>query len=88
MPPLFDLGRVFATPEAVRVTTAEQRAEALARHARGDWGDVDPEDVGANDAALGEGTRLVSVYRVGEVTIWIVTEADRSMTTVLLPDEY
>ena len=67
---------------------------SLNRHVRKDWGDVDKEDKLSNDKALKEGSRLLSAYnderfpKHGVATIWIITEADRSMTTVLFPDEY
>jgi hypothetical protein len=62
---------------------------ALGRHVRGDWGDVDDEDWQANERALTEGTRLLSVYRSGGgVKFWVITEWDRSVTTVLLPSDY
>lgn len=61
----------------------------LQRHLCGDWGDVDPEDWEANQSALEHGERLVSVYIISdELTLWIITEWDRSATTLLLPDEY
>lgn len=62
----------------------------LSRHARGDWGVVGKDDARANDWALSDGTRLLSAYllRDGTTRIWIITEADRSATTVLLPSEY
>ena len=61
----------------------------LQRHLNGDWGDLDDEDRQANDAALIHGTRLLSSYRVAPtVTLWIITEWDRSVTTLLLPSEY
>lgn len=61
----------------------------MRRHAKGDWGDLDVEDLQANDAALKSGGRLVSSYRTESGTkFWIITEADRSATTVLLPEEY
>ena len=85
------LGRVLATPGALR-TLATARVDGtayLARHAAGDWGDVDAEDWAANDRALGAGERLLSAYRLpdGE-RLWIITEADRSASTLLRPDEY
>jgi hypothetical protein len=59
------------------------------RHARGDWGDVDAHDKRANDAAVKQGTRIVSAYVLDDGTrVWIITEADRSSTTILLPEEY
>jgi hypothetical protein len=63
----------------------------LTRHARGDWGDIDPEDRGVNEAALAQGARIMSVYKLADDSderIWIITEADRSSTTVLLPSDY
>ncbi|MEM7387300.1 MAG: type I restriction endonuclease subunit M [Verrucomicrobiota bacterium] len=63
--------------------------KALARHERGDWGEVCTEDRAENEEALRRGGRLLSVYRTEEGTrFYIITEADRSSTTVLLPDEY
>ena len=63
--------------------------ESLGRHLTGDWGDVCEEDRQSNEEALKDGSRLFSVYkREGLPTIWIITEADRSATTVLFPDEY
>lgn len=58
------------------------------RHARGDWGEVDEQDRQANEAALRDGTRLMSVYTLAEQRVYIITEADRSSTTILLPEEY
>ena len=86
----FALGRTVATPGAL--ATLEQArvdpASLLARHHCGDWGEICPEDAAANNQALEEGSRLFSSYRVGEGKIWIITEADRSATTVLLPQDY
>jgi len=68
--------------------------KSLNRHVKGDWGDLDDEDKRANAQALKEGARLLSTYnddrfpRHGVATIWIITEADHSVTTVLFPDEY
>lgn len=61
---------------------------SLDRHVRGDWGDVCEEDKQANDAALVTRDRLVSAYMVAGERVWIITEADRWQTTVLLPEEY
>jgi len=63
-------------------------ASLILRHQRGDWGDVHPEDTGANDQALEDGTRLLSVYPLFDFKVWIITEADRGVTTVLLPEDY
>ncbi len=61
----------------------------LTRHLHGDWGDIGPEDARANDAALRDGDRLLSAYQVApELRLWIITECDRSATTLLLPEDY
>ena len=89
--PLFPLGRTLATPQALAVLEAHGVAPAslLERHARGDWGELCPEDVEANREALREGLRLLSSYRLAEgVKVWVITEADRSATTLLMPDDY
>jgi len=87
--PLFELGRIVSTPGALETLDAEAVADALARHHRGDWGEIDREDWQENETSLREGFRLFSVYRSKEgVTFWVITEADRSATTVLLPSEY
>jgi len=63
--------------------------ESLGRHAKGDWGDLCQEDKKENDFSLKKGFRLLSAYeRDGLPKIWIITEADKSVTTVLFPDEY
>jgi hypothetical protein len=90
-PPSVALGQVVATPGALRAFAAsgEGVAPYLRRHASGDWGDLEPEDREANNAALVSGERLLSAYWLQNRTrIWIITEADRSVTTVLLPEEY
>lgn len=82
-------GQLVATQGAVMQIEAEDVAKALIRHQSGDWGDVCPEDWAANDGALATGGRLLSSYRTaGGTKFWIITEADRSSTTVLLPEEY
>ena len=95
--PDFDLGQIVATPGALEATTDEQRLHYLGRHSIGDWGRVCPEDWQANDDAVKDGDRILSAYPIdpakpcegfGENTLWIITEADRSVTTFLLPDEY
>lgn len=87
--PLFPLGRVVATPGALSELNDEARLDALARHARGDWGDAGPEDWAENELALKDGSRLLSVYHTPDgVKFWIITEADRSNTAILLPSEY
>jgi hypothetical protein len=87
----FPLGRVGATPGALRaLEKAEQLpAEFLDRHVNGDWGDVPEEDKQENEFSVENGLRILSAYTTsaGE-KIWILTEADRSATTILLPSEY
>ncbi len=83
----FELGKVVITA-AIRESLSQLSVlGALARHAHGEWGDLDEHDWKANDAALEHGFRLRSSYREGEVRFCIITEHDRSVTTVLLPDE-
>ena len=85
----FALGRLVATPNALAQVPPDDMLASLARHASGDWGDVCPEDWQANEQALCCGSRLLSAYRTGTgVRFWIITEADRSVTTVLLPEDY
>jgi hypothetical protein len=88
---LFQLGRVVATPAALALAE-DQAADLhglLARHQRGDWGDVPPEDARENKLSVREGYRIQSSYQVapGE-RIWVITEGDRSVTTILLPADY
>lgn len=88
-PPPLPLGQTVATPAALGVLSRTDIVTALRRHAAGDWGEVDDEDRAANDDALTTGGRLLSVYRSANGTaFWVVTEADRSVTTVLLPEDY
>jgi hypothetical protein len=68
--------------------TPEQIAESIRRHSKGDWGDICKADAAENQLSLKEGYRLMSVYTFGDVRLWVITEADRSVTTALLPDEY
>jgi hypothetical protein len=63
-------------------------ATLLTRHAAGDWGDISPEDAAENALSLSQGFRVLSIYRVGAARIWVITEADRSSTCLLLPEEY
>ena len=87
----FPLGQVVATPGALAAlaSTGEPASKFLRRHAHGDWGTVDAHDWKANDDALSLGNRLVSAYKLLDGTVlWIISEADRSATTLLLPHEY
>jgi hypothetical protein len=83
------LGRIVATPNALNRIMNADILSAIQRHQAGDWGDVGKHDHEANNRALTEGTRLLSVYHAANgVKFWIITEADRSVTTVLLPEDY
>jgi hypothetical protein len=85
----FSPGRLVATPNALAHVSPDELLIALSRHVRGDWGDCCPEDRAANDMALADGSRLFSVYHSANRTkFWIITEWDRSLTTVLLPEDY
>ena len=85
----FPLGRLVATPNALEHIPNPDIMTALLRHLTGDWGDVDEHDREENELSLKEGFRLLSVYRsAAGVKFWIITEADRSATTVLLPEDY
>ena len=84
------LGRVLATPGALQLLMEDggYPFDLLARHATGDWGALCAFDRRQNEIALREGYRVLSSYPVGEERVWVITEADRSVTTILLPEEY
>jgi hypothetical protein len=85
----FSLGALYVTTAADCVLVREDISRALVRHAKGDWGDLDEQDRQLNEEALGTHCRIFSVYHDrNKVKFWIITEADRSVTTVLLPDDY
>lgn len=85
----FLLGQVVATRGALAAVPAEEISTALARHRAGDWGELDEHDRQENELAVCTGKRLLSTYRSAAGTkFWIITEWDRSATTVLLPEEY
>ena len=86
----FPLGRILATPGALGALRAagEDPLHLLSRHASGDWGELDAHDRRENGRALKNGWRILSSYPVGEQRVWVITEADRSVTTLLLPEEY
>ncbi len=89
MPALFQLGRIVITRAAIADITPEDIFVAVRRHAKADWGNVDADDRHANDAALQDGDRLLSSYRSArQIEFWILTEWDRSVTTILLPSDY
>ncbi len=91
MKSLFTLGHVVATPGALAALekAGQQPGDFLARHVSGDWGEVPPEDIEENEYSLQHGFRLLSAYHTsaGE-KLWVITEADRSSTCILLPEEY
>ncbi len=90
-PPPFALGQVVATSGALAALArcGQTPAVLLTRHARSDWGDLDEQDRQQNDRSLARGLRLLSAYNLLDGTkLWIITEADHSATTLLLPDEY
>ncbi len=89
-PPAFSLGQVVATPNALKFlnTAPIDIAVLLARHQSGDCGDMSPDDILANLDAILRGGRVFSSYDVSTEKIWIITEADRSVTTILLPSDY
>ena len=84
----FQLGQLAVTANASLRLMTEEVWSALHRHASGDWGDLCPEDAMANALALQRQERLFSAYGSGHHRFWIITEADRSVTTVLLPEDY
>ena len=85
----FRLGHIVATPNALSQLTQEDILRGIQRHQAGDWGEVDEHDRQENELSLKEGFRLLSVYRSARgVKFWLITEADRSATTVLLPEDY
>ena len=89
--PLFELGQVLGTPGALRaLEEAEQHPLALLiRHVTGDWGDLCEEDIAENELSVERGLRVFSSYKLEtDVKVWVITEWDRSATTILLPEEY
>jgi hypothetical protein len=87
--PKFQIGRMVATPNALAQLTQEDILHGLQRHITGDWGDMSEDDHKENELSLQNGSRLLSVYRAKNgVKFWIITEANRSATTVMLPEDY
>jgi hypothetical protein len=84
------LSRIIATPGALKLLeeVGEDPLRYLVRHSSSDWGDLEEDDRRENERSLKHGWRIVSSYPVGEEAIWTITEADRSVTTILLPEEY
>ena len=87
---LFELGAVVITTNAVQFCADHDinPATLIHRHATGDWGDLDFNDVGANERAIGLEFRIFSSYKFPAGKVWVITEADRSSTCVLLPEDY
>ena len=89
--PLFPLGEVVSTPGALEAMQAASVSPLalLHRHLRGDWGNLDKHDKQLNDLAIKDGSRIFSAYEITPTSkVWLITEADRSATTFLLPSEY
>ena len=89
-PPRFSLGQTVATPGAMELLDRDGVSfiTLLMRHARGDFGDLDDEDRQINEDAVREGFRVLSSYELESGKVWVITEYDRSATTILLPSEY
>ncbi len=86
---LFSLGRILTTAGVEESIDRSEIIKAIGRHARGDWGELGADDIKQNEIALKLGDRLFSVFSDERSTrFYVITEADRSVTTVLLPDEY
>jgi hypothetical protein len=87
---VFELGAVVGTPAALNTLGWANVApsELVGRHASGDWGDLCEHDRCENERSLQHGWRVMSSYPVGGGRVWVITEADRSVTTILLPEEY
>ena len=86
---LFRLGRIVVTPNALARLSTEEITQAIRRHQAGDWGDVNEQDRQVNNLALEQGARLVSLYQsIQGVKLQVITEAGRSVTTILLAEDY
>ena len=86
---VFRLGRIVATPNALQSLTQDDILLGIQRHQAGDWGNLGDDNRAANDRALAQGGRIVSAYNAMNGTkFWLITEADRSTTTILLPEDY
>lgn len=89
--PLFSLGQIVATPGALDLLdrTGRNGMDLVQRHQHGDWGSVPPDDAEANTYSISNGSRILSSYYLNDTErLWIITEADRSATTLLLPSDY
>jgi hypothetical protein len=90
-PPRFALGHICITPRALLLLASgtEEASDFLARHIAGDWGDLDEHDRRQNDIAVQHSLRILSAYTTSQgKKLWVITEADHSITTLLLPEEY
>ena len=86
---VFRLGRIVTTPNVLQSITQDDILTGIQRHQAGDWGSLPEEDRAANDCALARGGRILSAYQaVNGTKFWLITEADRSKTTILLPEDY
>ena len=86
---LFNPGQIVATPGALSLAESGVNLQVyLFRHLSGDWGNLEEEDKQENQFSLENGFRLLSAYATQQGRLWIITEADRSSTTFLLPEEY
>lgn len=86
---LFDLGSLAITDGAAAALEVSEAARMVRRHLTGDWGEMDGDDQRTNERALLDGARVMSQYTASNgARIWVITEADRSVTTILLPEEY
>jgi len=91
LPKKFPLGQILATPSAMEALRQanQSAADFLLRHATGDWGELSSVDRRQNELALLHGERILSAYRTHQgCRLWIITEADRSATTIVLPEDY
>ena len=89
MPALFELGRIVITRDAIAEISWENILAAIRRHVHGDWSNVEAEDRQANDDALRCDDRLLSSYESArQIEFWLLTEWDRTVTTILLPSDY
>jgi hypothetical protein len=89
--PLFPLGQIVGTPGAIEALeqAGQDPLDLLTRHVAGDWGELDEEDRAENDFSVKNNLRIMSAYTLENgIKIWVITEADRSATTFLLPSEY
>ncbi len=84
----FPLGEVFITPGAAEQCSANDVFTILNRHLQNDWGEISAPDWKSNDYAIRNGGRVLSGYSCNGERVWVITEADRSYTTILLPEEY